>query len=123
MERGLLCSSRVCLGRGLAFGPHVPNSSRWGAAASGTNSVSRQGARRRQYVGRRGVPPMETPKKSLQAELEAIEERALDEEVDRLLALSDAELDLELENAELNPEEGRAGAIEILEKAMRLPVT
>ena len=42
---------------------------------------------------------METRKTSLQAEPEAIDERALDEEVDRLLALSDAELDRELENA------------------------
>jgi hypothetical protein len=86
---------------------------------------------------------METPKKSLQevlkrfsnaftglgsgglgakGELEAIEERMLDEEVDRLLALSDAELDRELEKAGLNPEEVRAGASEILEKAMRLQV-
>src|SRR5260370_17765478 len=64
--------------------------------------------------------PMELRKRSLQDVLEAVEERVLDAEVDRLLALSEAELDRELELAGLNPRDVRAGASEIVEKVMRL---
>ncbi len=63
---------------------------------------------------------MEIRKRSLQDVLEAVEERVLDAEVDRLLALSEAELDRELELAGLSPRDVRAGASEIVEKVMRL---
>jgi hypothetical protein len=63
---------------------------------------------------------MEIRKRSLQHVLEAVEERVLNAEVDRLLAQSEAELDRELELAGLNPVEVRAGASEIVEKVMRL---
>jgi hypothetical protein len=63
---------------------------------------------------------MEIRKRSFQDALEAVEERVFDEELDRLLALSDAELDRELEQAGLNPGEVRAAASEIVARAMRL---
>ncbi len=62
---------------------------------------------------------METRKKSPKEILDAIEEQELDEEVDRVRALSDAELDRELEQEGVNPQELRAGAQDVFEKAMR----
>ncbi|HEV3189800.1 MAG TPA: hypothetical protein VGY54_04845 [Polyangiaceae bacterium] len=62
---------------------------------------------------------METRKKSPQEILDAIEEQELDEEVDRVRALSGAELDRELEQEGVNPQELRAGAQDVFERAMR----
>jgi hypothetical protein len=63
---------------------------------------------------------MDIRKRSLQDVLKAVEERVLDEEVDRLLALSEAELDRELERAGFDPRDVRALASEIVERVLRL---
>src|SRR5260370_42326694 len=62
---------------------------------------------------------MEARKKAPKEILDAIEEQELDEEVDRVRALSEAELDRELEQQGVNPQELRAGAQDVFEKAMR----
>jgi hypothetical protein len=62
---------------------------------------------------------METPKRSPQEILAALEEEDIADEVDRVARLSGADVDRELAHAGLDPSVVRAGANEVFERAMR----
>jgi hypothetical protein len=62
---------------------------------------------------------MKTPKRSPEEILAALEEEDIADEVDRVAKLSGAEVDRELAHAGLSPIAIRAGANDVLERAMR----